>query len=172
MGLDITAYSELKKAEYGNVFDEFGEIADGFVQFYVNTDFPGRADDVIDITAYEYNDALDFRAGSYGGYNSWRDKLAEMAGYSKSTCKEYGRTRESFAATIWNNPSPGPFMELINFSDCEGVIGTTISKKLAADFSEYQSKADAHQDAHFREKYAEWRAAFELASNNGAVKFY
>lgn len=172
MGLDITAYSELKKAECGNAFDEFGDIADGFVQFYVNTDFPSRADDVIDNVAYEYGEEVSFRAGSYGGYNAWRDKLAEMAGYQQGAYEEYGRTRKSFAATVWNNPIPGPFMELINFSDCEGVIGTKVSKKLAGDFAEYQADADAHPDADFRDKYAEWRSAFEFASNKGAVKFW
>ncbi|MCG7985085.1 MAG: hypothetical protein JAY90_20335 [Candidatus Thiodiazotropha lotti] len=165
MGLDITAYSNLELAA-GDV--DPNDTEDSVVSFYVNPDFPRRAGDIVDDQAYQFKNEEDFYAGSYGGYNQWRETLAEIAGYPK------GQTEngvESYAATVWRDPKPGPFMELINFSDCEGVIGTEISTKLAKDFAEYQDKAD-DQDEFFKKKYALWRSAFEMASKNGAVKFW
>ena len=61
---------------------------------------------------------------------------------------------------------------MINFSDCEGVIGPKTSAKLAKDFAEFQAQADAHPDDWFRDLYTTWRRAFELASDDGAVGFH
>ena len=63
-----------------------------------------------------------------------------------------------------------PFYELINFSDCEGFIGPKTSAKLAKDFAAWQEKAG--ERGWFSEKYAQWRAAFELAANGGVVQFH
>lgn len=55
---------------------------------------------------------------------------------------------------------------------CEGVIGSSVSAKLAKDFADFQKDADAHEDRNFREKYAEWRKEFEMAADDGAVSFH
>lgn len=171
MGLDVIAYRQLTEAKGNEAFDETGELRDGWFQVNVNSDFPQRADALMDQHAYKYAESHHFRAGSYSGYNFWRDKLAEMAGYPQSSYEQYGKEWPSYAATVWQNPKPGPFMELINFSDCEGIIGPDTSAKIAKDFAEFQSKADAHTDDHFRRLYAEWRKAFEMAADGGAVEF-
>lgn len=157
MGLDITAYSKIAEAEENEAFDETGELHDGFVQLYVNPDFNGRADEIKNRHAYRIGDSFSFRAGSYGGYNQWRSALAALVGTTPSA--------------VWENPKPGPFMELINFSDCEGTIGASISAKLAKDFAQYQTIADENDSEYFRKKYEEWRKAFEMASDGGAVVF-
>jgi hypothetical protein len=74
-------------------------------------------------------------------------------------------------AAAWGM-SEGPFWELIHFSDCEGTIGPEVSAKLAQDFARYQDQADAHPDERFRDLYATWRTAFEMASQGGAVDFH
>ncbi|WP_414616619.1 hypothetical protein [Stenotrophomonas muris] len=173
MGLDITWHRCLSKASGNEGFDEHGEIrwADGWVQFYVNPDFPGRADEIVDRAAYRSAESDGFRAGSYGGYNQWREQLAVLAGYPAAQYEKWGRSQDSHCVACWNGAT-GPFSELINFSDCEGVIGTSVSSKLARDFAEHQSKADAHPDERFRERYALWRRAFEKASDRGCVYFH
>lgn len=174
MGLDITYYKNLK--EIACVFDADGEPIDTktgdpleeYFQPHVNKDFPTRADGLKDKAVYEGEHVGGFRAGSYGGYNQWREQLAELAGYAPA---ESGDRGIRFDAGAWAAGS-GPFFELINFSDCEGVIGATISAKLAKDFAEFQSKADAHEDEWFKKLYAEWRTAFETAQQFGAVDFH
>ena len=172
MGLDITAYSQLTAAAGNEAFDETGELCGNWIQFSVNPDYPGREDDILHRHAYKAVAAFSVHAGSYSRYNHWRDQLAALAGYALGHYTRYGKDWPSYAATVWEDPKLGPFMELINFSDCEGVIGAKTSAKLAADFAEFQAKADAHPDDHFRSKYAEWRKAFEMAANNGAVDFH
>lgn len=180
MGLDITAYRKLTKIDA--VFDEDGEPIDPAtrepldyedydLKAYINPDFPGRADEIIDRAVYAAEDSLGLHAGSYSGYNRWREQLAILAGYKSGKYEQYGRNYESHCVPCWNGAT-GPFSELINFSDCEGVIGASVSAKLAKDFAEFQGAADAHEDERFRTKYAEWRAAFEMAADGGAVQFH
>jgi hypothetical protein len=161
MGLDITAYSKLMAtndpdADYiGSQSPEFAARADGLAE--------GR---------YAAAKTIHFRAGSYSGYNEWREMLAELAGYPKRWHEPgYKAGREMHAQGAWEAPS-GPFWELINFSDCEGYIGPKTSAKLAQDFADFQAKADEVPDDWFRNRYAEWRKAFELARDDGAVDFH
>lgn len=179
MGLDITAYKGIKKLDV--LFNENEEAVDPvtrepigwdtYTRLYVNSNFPGRADDIQDRACYAYDDMDGFRAGGYGGYNQWRDELAKLAGYPQGEYEQYGRMWPSHCVECWNGAT-GPFSELIYFSDCEGTIGTAVSKKLAADFAAFQTKADEHPDEWFREKYADWRKAFEMASEDGCVSFH
>lgn len=179
MGLDITAYSGLTKIDC--VFDADGEPIDPQTResidydfrAYLNPDFPGRADDIEHHAVYTAEDAFGLHAGSYSGYNGWRNSLAELAGYPAAPVDRYntGNVQMRHDQGAWNADG-GPFWELINFSDCEGVIGSAVSAKLASDFAAFQEKADAHHNEYFREKYAGWRKAFEMAANKGAVSFH
>jgi len=172
MGLDIVAYKNIVKATGNEAFDETGEIKDEdhWFQLWPNDDYPERASNIAYGCAYKAEDSFHFRAGSYGGYNHWRDKLAEMAGYPKGSYNEYGKEWKSYAASVWNNPKPGPFMELIHFSDCEGILGEEVATRLAADFEQFQEKAETFDDEYFLSKYNDWRKAFELAASNGCVE--
>lgn len=179
MGLDITAYGKITPLDC--VFDSDGEPIDPktrepldgleYFQANVNQDFPDRSKDIADNGVYTYETSTGFRAGSYGGYNNWRESLAKLAGYAPEEEDRYGSKRMRHDAGAWSKTS-GPFWELILFSACEGTIGPKVSAKLAKDFADYQTKADAHEDEYFRSKYAEWREAFEMAANNGAVDFH
>lgn len=173
MGLDITAYKNIKRAAEGSGLDGDGyaDYENGFFFLYLNPDFPGRANDIEAQIPYESEQSMGFRAGGYSGYNQWRDELAKLACYPATPYTMYGATTTRHDAGAWD-ASEGPFWELINFSDSEGTIGTAVSKKLAKDFADFQAKADLHPDEYFRARYNEWREAFDMAADNGAVSFH
>lgn len=115
---------------------------------------------------------FDFSAGSYSGYNDFREKLAKFAGYPEIDYTDYfQRTVKSAAAYCWQIASEGPFYEIINFSDCEGIINAEKSKKLYEDFSLNLDKAELYFDSWDITIYKNFMYAFELASNNGYVEF-
>jgi hypothetical protein len=173
MGLDITAYRNIRKLDCA--VDEDGEPVSApdcrHTVLHINPSFPGRADEIEDGGVYAYDSMLDFRAGSYGGYNNWRDKLAALAGYPEGEYESYGSMHKSHCASCWEGAA-GPFAELINFSDCEGVIGTAVAAKLHDDFNAYAEKAAAHEDPWFYDRYENWRQAFAMAADGGAVCFH
>lgn len=171
MGLDITAYKQLKlvrpltdteKADY-----EVEDESENNVVFYnFNEDFPEHSERLEPFSLYECTERVGFRAGSYSGYSIWRNELAKVAGFKSDK-------------DVWNNGKLGdPFYEVINFTDCDGVIGPKFAAKLFKDFVDNQARADAHSKTlgtdseWFKSKYAEWRKAFEMASDNGAVSFH
>lgn len=177
MGLDISAYRKIAKIDA--VFDASGEPIDPAtrdpieydMQAHINSDFPGRADEIEDKAVYKAADSFGFRAGGYGGFNAWRNELAKMAGYPLGQYEQYGKMWDSYCVACWEG-AQGPFSELINFSDCEGMIGAAVAAKLAKDFAEFQSAAEKVEMPFFINKYVEFRKAFEMAADAGAVRFY
>jgi hypothetical protein len=183
MGLDITAYSRLSRIDA--VFDADGEPIDpktreplegDYTQITVNSDFPGREGSLVHRGCYTYADHFGFRAGSYGGYTGWRERLAELADFPLAPYKRFEGAPAVMRrdAAAWAGQCEGlPFVELVNFSDCEGTIGAEVAAKLANDFAEHQHLADkVADDALFIERYAMWRKAFEMAADGGAVCFH
>jgi len=186
MGLDISIYRKLTKIPA--VIDrDSGEplnpktrkpLTGNVVELYPNPSFPGR-EKPFKKGVYRYQGYHDFRAGSYGGYNEWREKLAKLAGYPTVEHERFGVKCQRHDAGAWATKK-GPFIELINFSDCEGVIGSTVAKKLAKDFANFQTKVDAlsgqpndlSDEGWFKSRYAEWRKAFDMAAKGGAVCFH
>ena len=87
MGLDITAYSKLKKLDV--LFNSDGEPVDTITRepvdkYYwvrANHDFPGRADVLEDGACYSFAEAEHVFSRGYGGYTFWRETLAKLAGY-------------------------------------------------------------------------------------------
>ena len=176
MGLDITAYEGVEFiAPYS---------ADKVDELYTQGGFPlcrigshaSRADSLED-GVYKLKDkwceVYEFRAGSYSGYNSWRRMLCEAV---------YHMSDLSFwEATHKGDVTSGAFLELIDFSDCEGVIGPETSKKLARDFEmnlkdimawALDTITNQEELAWFMVKYMDWWKAFRVASNKGAVSFH
>jgi len=159
MGLDITAYRKLKIVENPKL-DEYGDLDDWKTQWRAGASmdwsesvWEGRGEGIDSQTVYSWEESFGFRAGSYSGYNWWRDRLDEFKG------------------TI-------AFQELINFADNEGVIGYVVAKKLSKDFSDYEEEAKKYAESlgaekeWWLEKYYDWKRAFEMASDNGAVDFH
>lgn len=169
MGLDISAYRKLELVPHDEVErDEDGDLADWEqnIQFYSNSDFPHHFEGLDKGAVYTRGEeSYGFRAGSYSGYGQWRATLASMVGFSD------GRDVPDDAQ--------GPFVELINFSDCEGTIGPVVSRKLHEDFVLYKDKATefastlpSDEGEWFLSKYQDWERAFALAKDDGAVCFH
>ena len=108
---------------------------------------------------------FEFRAGAYSYYNLWRKHLCQFA---------LGVEAE----ILWENPERfigQPFVEIINFTDCDGRIGPLLATKLARDFRDHSSQAEEfaallEDDPDFIENYRDFSKAFEVASR-GALTF-
>ena len=180
MGLDITAYSKLKKLDV--LFNSDGEPVDPVTrepvdQYYrvrENKDFPGRADGLEDGACYSYDESEYVFARSYAGYAVWRETLARLAGYPLySFINALGVQENSRAASAWHGkvPDGAPFVELVNFSNCEGVIGPVVAAKLLRDFVEFDDRAKDIVDDRFYVGYRQLKRGLELASDGGALIF-
>lgn len=167
MGLDISAYSKIEKVDVSDeVYEsEWEKYHDGHCNLYVNTDFVDRADG-LENGIYKHDEHHGFKSGSYGGHGSRRNHLAQIAGYSPMDADH----QYMFSKGAWE-ATEGPFWELICMSDCEGVIGSKTSAKLYQDFVTFQPVIDT-QDEDFQWWCGEWKKAFELAKDNGAVDFH
>lgn len=105
-----------------------------------------------------------FRVGPYSYYNEWRRQLCAMA--TGMTPKQVWQTNHTETTRAL------PFYSLIDFSDCCGVIGLYTSRVLSEQFAQFQPKVDVVPDTDFRELYADFRRAFELALEQGVVIFH
>lgn len=168
MGLDITAYAKVTLVRAIEVKDynkdeEAQALVDSGDHRYFCQDSDDRPQsEGMPAGIYATSGtSFGFCAGSYGGYNHWRNQLAEMMLGAPARA-----LRNADGADAGR-----PFVELICFSDCEGFIGPKTCAKLSADFANNQDKANKG-DEYFRAKYADWRKAFAIASEGGAVDFH
>ncbi len=176
MGLDITAYSKLKhigrhakdttlnEGEPGGVDDwcyyedHVQAVAyDSFPQSFrgvpIVGEITGRDYRFLDGGCYERTDETKthgFRAGSYGGYNRWRQNLQDQFNPDRN--------------------QGGPFYELIWFADNEGTIGPEAAVDLLADFREHEARYRPLWEQ--GDTYSDWMRAFELAADSGLVRFH
>lgn len=168
MGLDITAYAKLAAAPdakvdedgYPEDYDTHVKIDREMIEF-IEKQWPGRTAGLTP-GIFIFGEEHDFCAGSYSGYNHWRDWLAKVVDWDDAdACWRSGKTE-------------GPFIELINFPDNEGYIGPMVAAKLAKDFADNEARAAerADGDAYLMQKYRDWKRAFELAADAGAVRFH
>jgi hypothetical protein len=112
-----------------------------------------------------------FRAGSYSGYNRFRKLLCEaLVGVEDEI--------------LWANPDlykDHPGFEMINFSDCEGILGTLVCQKLYSQLLENRDKFIAYLENEFLEEskeisweietYDDFLEGFRLGSQNGIVVY-
>lgn len=154
MGLDISAYRQLRSIGPREDASEYAiTLPDN------HADFAGREAGIDVSRAYQAVSRFRFPAGSYGGYSAWRNELAKMIGFES-------------AKAAYADPKPGPFIELINFTDCDGAIGPLVAAKLAADFDAHAEAAKASSYPGFWRLYDDFRIAFHLAADSGAVHFH
>ncbi|WP_144511538.1 hypothetical protein [Bacillus sp. FJAT-22090] len=158
MGLDINAYRKLEIVDNPKL-DEDGDLENWETEWrpgdgmeWSEKHFPGRGEGIYPRKVYTWREKFRFRAGSYSGYNWWRSMLEEFKG-------------------------DVAFQELIDFADNEGVIGFVVSRKLANDFAMHEVEAKEYsqklgENAEFwLESYNNWKTAFEMAADYGAVEF-
>jgi hypothetical protein len=181
MALDITAYekaefvsSEWDEKEKGDPYDAGLYLVDTPANFAAR--IHGMRAGYHKTSGEEFG----FRAGSYSGYNWWRELLAKAIHHKSAQrvwheADELEPEAEEFADYV---PMPA-FYELIEFSDCEGCIGTEVSKKLHKDFGENREKyveyvkaQEADIAGYCINRYDDWLKAFEIASKGGFVAFH
>ncbi len=112
-----------------------------------------------------------FRAGSYSGYNRFRKLLCEaLVGVEPEI--------------LWADPDSykdHPGFEMINFSDCGGILGTGVCKKLYTQLLENRDKFESYLENRFSDggdevrwemsTYDDFLEGFRLGSENGIVVY-
>jgi len=164
MGLDITAYRQLTIATgvevdesgYPVDYDKYWKPSTAAIK-WAEEHFPGRSQGIDRDAIYTSAESHAFRAGSYSGYNAWRNQLAELAGIKDEDRDHLDEGK--------------PFAELVFFADNEGVIGPVVGAKLLRDFQDNLPKAEAI-GGYFLDRYRDWLKAFEFAADGGAVEFH
>src|SRR4051794_40853728 len=157
MRLNIAAYCDLRPMRRLCAAEMRGEVSGGLT-FPVHVSFPQHANDLDATVVYSATERFTFIAGCYSRYNRWLEQLGRLAGIP---CIDL----------FWQSPRPAPFAELLNFTDCDGTIGTAVCEKLAGDFAAWAGQAAHHTERYFRERFVFWRHAFDLASQRGCVVF-
>ncbi|WP_175948106.1 hypothetical protein [Burkholderia pyrrocinia] len=169
-GLDITAYSGLVIVESPALSSD--GAPQGKNQVILDPgNFPDRFRGLEAGKVYQFASSFDFRAGSYSGYNAWRNELAKLAGYQPSMAVRNKAVELRYDETVWKLDH-GPFWELIDFSDAEGTIGSDVCRKVYQDFVQYRNQAAQDFAPYFYESYVDWMKAFEMCANNGAIVFH
>lgn len=155
MGLAISAYKGIAKLE---CTEWEGCCSEHAVQLRPSADFMDQADGLED-GCYSVRETMQRRVqASYSGYNRFREWLC-------------GSVLAVTTRAVWNDPGKfkgRPFVELINFSDCEGVIGPLTSAKLAQDFDQFPALRNHYE---YGETYQKFAAMFAFAADSGAVHF-
>jgi hypothetical protein len=166
MGLDLTAYQGIRLIGKAATYDEYDERFDWSDTVYVHPqiDFAEWATGLVLGGVYSYTNEWDFHAGSYSGYNYWRAHLCQ---WSLHTSPQ----------VVWNaDPEQyigRPFYRLIHFSDCDGYIGPEFCKQLAHDFEDHlAAMRSADWDDWDQQRYMDFLKAFQIASDDGFVKFH
>ena len=164
MGLDIIAYSKLIKNKYlSSMSEEEKEELDGdciimsTLLTEIDEAFPGRTEPLkYNGDVYDCEDCSHISIGSYGTY-----------GWFRMALEAFSENRDCFN-------------ELIDFSDCEGVIGSVVSEKLYEDFSSnaesfeqwvYQKCYLVAEGELLLRMYYKFESAFKIAKDGGAVRF-
>jgi len=168
MGLDIAVYSK--------VF----QVSDlPYVGEEIDWDKVDDTDGIVVVKNRLCDDlAADLAEGIYGSQKSWRFRAGSFSGH-KAFKDFLSVTFIGVSADkIWADPeqyAAAPFVQLVNFSDCEGVIGATVSKKLYADFvvneERFLTATSMPGDLNEwrRNCYSNWKRAFELAKDDGCI---
>jgi hypothetical protein len=172
MGLDVRAY-ELVEPLHELTGSQV--LSDDLISLRPHAQFPAQADGIERGWYRVSGEQTEFWASSYAGYGWWRSELAKMTGTT--------------VEAIRSQKLAGPFVELIAFSDAEGIIGSSTSAKLARDFGEWRARAVEHSrklgdvwfdhdfepalpttGAQWLETYDRFHKAFEIARYAGVVK--
>lgn len=189
MGLDIVAYSRIEKEPTKEVKETLNKLlASRF------------GEEVAHVSKNEYEELLrapdltpgswlstdetsehHFRAGSYSTYNNFRNELSY--GVLGVSANEVWENRETYQGK--------PCYELIDFSDCSGMISWSVAEKLYNDMVSNRNKFRAYVEETFYvgeedgednneinwhaedllRNYDNFIKAFEYAKDNGVVIF-
>lgn len=168
MGLSVYGYSELSLI---SCISDRINAQTNIKDVYIEDNWKEFAPELENCSSYAYKDSLRYNIGPYSSYRVWRNDLAKLVEY------------KPISSAVSNAPyldgarkeSAGPFLKLLQFSDCSSYIGNEFSTSLFQDFIKYDDKAKAFaiisKSHNFYEIYSYLKKVFELASNGGAVEF-
>lgn len=161
MGLLVAAYAGIERVEDPFVPD--GDLCDRVTGKWLPQSFKVRKFAFWPHAAPEFTD---------GDYYVAQSEYKEF----ECTCTHYSGWRSKLAAMV-GNPADNSFYELINFSDCEGVLGPSTCAKLAEDFRRWDQVAQQYERRGIIPRYDFYgmferlKKTFEFAGPNGAVQF-
>jgi hypothetical protein len=177
MSLDVSVYRRFELLKAGKPDDAFElaheeELGESIEYLYACPDFPDHAEGIADgyyrVERPGQDVSLNLRA-SY--FNFWRDQLCRLC------------TGGPIDA-VWSKQIVAEaFMPLLDFGDCEGLIGPVRCAQLAADFAKWADRAAEHGQAlgeaegsevgeGWLETYRRWRAVFEAVGPSGVVHYH
>jgi hypothetical protein len=178
MGLHVYAISNIVTEHTDPELFEFQKLmAEEPESLYLNPDFMYHTQDYgstpgqIEYYQTDDTETADMSCGSYSSYNKFRNLLSlAILGVKAETAWESGDTYVN-----------SPLWDIINFSDCEGIIDTTTSSKLLQEFKDSREafvkyiKADSEigemDSEHYIDLYDSFINVFEVASENGFVQY-
>ncbi len=162
MGVDVSAISNARRARK---HDRSGDWCFKHHTYVSNSALPSALDGRPEGCYCSKQGDLGywgFRAGSYSGYNEFRDELSQLG---------IGIPVEE----LWRSPTQydgEPFAELLLIPS-ENAIGPVTSGKLYKDFNRYVTAARRRwrkkSDAWLLENYLNFRKAFRIAKDGGFV---
>lgn len=164
MGPQFNVYSKLAKMRMEEVrlYEDGTPEETRVTSFYSNPEFPAHISGLDSTIFYRCNGKkMKFGAATYDEYCEFKNHLAKITGFAS-------------AEELWKTSGPIFFMELINFSNCEGTIGPIISRKLYHDFKDNYDRAEEYfvkleDGKKFWIHYQNWCKALSVARNNGAI---
>ena len=184
MGLDITAYGKVKFVECSDsdeieckwAWGEDKGLGD-FTVTFINEYFPLHSEGLLS-GVYTYDDCVYGGSWGYSRWSNFRNELARIAGYTPMTEEDSPEewdnyTKSNFLSNPYQarvfNVEGGTLFELINFSDCDGVINTTVCKKI---YKDLLSVTPEFEFPHQQNQFKSLLSAFKLASEEeGFVTF-
>lgn len=182
MGLDISFYQAARMLPADAIINggiDEGKYSDGWVA-YVNPDFPAQADGLPERFAFAPEGEGRHARIGYWGYGHWQECVARSVGYPKAepmadedAMAAAYRERMPHVTSAWRG-HVGPLHALLNFSDCEGVIGPQTCATIAAELAEYRDRAlaemaDNPRAAAFYDAVAE---GFAIVGPTGFARFH
>jgi hypothetical protein len=175
MGLDIRAISKIElepsdevKAIRERLFTSVGdEILELEPTIRSHAEYSMHTQDMVDGVYFDTRESQECDMSfSYGGYNDFRNRICfALNGVD--------------AKEVWANPEVyenSLAYKVINFSDCEGIIGTTVSKEIYEQLvlgrDKYVEYVKSNPFMHYGiEHYDRFTRVFELGADEGIVLY-
>ena len=126
-------------------------------------------------------------SNGYAGHSVFRNELAWVAGYKGKTTPKPNYLDPEFERKSYEHNFPYvagmyevedltlemPFVAIIHFSDCEGIIGNKLCRVLSKDFSKYRDSAKEKLDEWSFKKYEELALCVQSAAvSGGFLRFW
>lgn len=101
-----------------------------------------------------------FRVGSYSYFNDFREEVARVVGFNLNEMVGFGGTIK------WGDQA---FKELINHSDCDGILDSADCDSLTEDFKKYDERMKEWLSEEHYTTYTELMEAINKVADEEAV---